>query len=235
MRSIWIGFLMLSLVWPAVARSDEREDRTPSTTTPSIAQLRAEFQRRVLAEVPAAGEDSRWLSEEIREINRIVARIAREVYGDHPTVLRATAEELLDELPTIQSGAWTGYVERHRVEDIAIINDVANLPEGAHAFEATLLASGGWQPKRAASLLKQIVFARALSPEQIGKRMYLAHYVPDRVYRVADRETTTFAVKSLHDFIIVEVRLSETGVFLPVSATWMTPKPRSDGEAGDGG
>ena len=41
------------------------------------------------------------------------------------------------------------------------------------------------------------------------------------------------AVKSLHDFVIVEVRLSETGVFLPVSATWMTPKSSSGDGPGD--
>jgi len=220
---------------PADASPATKEgvQESPSDAGPSLQQLLQQFEQRVLDEVWAAdNQDATNALDDIGQLTRRTAKIAREVYGDHPRVLRARAEQLLGDLPTITPDAWAGYVVRHRLENIPKLieaefgtADDANEPR----IEELFLASG-WDPKRTALITANMLLARAVPPHQLGKRMLLSRFVPDRVHRVTRGGPTTLAVKSLDEYVLVEVRLSEAGIVVPVSAVWMTTAEATEGK-----
>jgi hypothetical protein len=176
--------------------------------TPSIENLQAEFEKRVLAGVKLDGDRNP------QEIMMAASRIARDVFGKHPEVLHTRAKELLRKLPALQPNALAGYVEKHN----------ATIAPGLLAADETVFLAYGWQPERVAAVAKNIVLARNMSVQQTGQRALLTQFVPDKVYLLPDRKVTTLAVKSLRDFILVELRLENSGVFVPVSVTWMVEK-----------
>jgi hypothetical protein len=184
--------------------------------TPSIEELQSEFEKRVLAEVKVDGESRP------QEIVKAAAEVARDVFGKHPEVLRAKAKELLKKLPSLKPDVLTGYVARHAL---------TNIPQllAEEKMDETAFFAFGWQPARVAAVAKNLVLARHITPQQLGRRSVLAHFVLDKVYTVPGRETTTLAVKSLGDYVLVEMRLEKSGVFVPVSVSWMvekTPEPQ---------
>ncbi len=185
--------------------------RQVADTAPPIEELQARYEGRFLAEI-ARNDDL-----PMEDVGKAAVALAREVFGGHPQVLRAKAEERFRLLPPLDRDVLDGsYTTRHTLADFPrLFSELAS----AEDFVIGL----GWDPAHVAdmawpSLLKEMTTA------ELDRLANLETHLPYKTYRVPGGERTVVAVRSpLDDFFLVELRLNAFGVFVPVSVRWMTP------------
>lgn len=190
-------------------RSGKKADESARKT---IEELQGEFEMKVLSEVKAEGENLRPL-----ELQLLAVKVAKQTFGKHPAVLRAEAEKAFKELPRMEAKALEGHEVRHNINLVELMREDGYKPE-----EVFILR--GWQPEWVARIVVQMACARLWGAEQFGRRAILLQFVPDKVFVLEGQERSTLVIRSLRDYVLVEVELAESGVFLPVSLRWLLPK-----------
>ncbi len=198
----------------AKLKSGKKADESTVTT---IEDLQKEYERRILSEVEAKGEDMRP-----EELQTLAVKIAKETFGRHPEVLRAQAEKALKKLPKIDAQKLEGHVVKHKVDLLEVMREESYKPEDVFLLR-------GWQPEWVAGIVVQMARARLWGIEQFSRRAILLQFVPDKVFVLEGQKRTTLAIRSLRDYVLVEVELAESGVFLPVSLRWLLPKGSEKG------
>ena len=160
---------------------------------PSNEELQAQYEKRILTEVVLNDESS------VEDMTKAVMGIAKDVFGKHPDVLKAKAEELLEKMESLKPDALKGYTAKKTVTNIQESLSAQKLDEDVFLFY-------GCRPKHVARFMKNLVLARHISPRQMGQRSVLGEVLPDKVYRVPGKKKTTLAVISLKD-IFLEIRI----------------------------
>ncbi|UCG47227.1 MAG: hypothetical protein JSU94_17260 [Phycisphaerales bacterium] len=93
-------------------------------------------------------------------------------------------------------------------------------------YAATLLASGFWNPVRAAAGWQQMMLARTVGSERIGRRAAAARFVQQRVELVdGDGEEPSLAVRLGPELFVVGLKYDrDSGVYMPGECRWLIHK-----------
>jgi len=102
----------------------------------------------------------------------------------------------------------------------------AELPED---YAAVLLASGFWNPARAAAGWQEMTLARMVGPERIGRRAAAARFVQQRVEVVdGNGEEPTLAVRLGPELFVVGLEYDRgSGVYMPGQCRWLIRKAKA--------
>ncbi len=188
----------LSFVIMALACLAQADD------SPTMAELERRFEQKIVAiakaETPPAGS-----------MEEAIFQASISVFSNHTDIVSREADRRLAELPafTREDIPTTATVRTFDLSELF----VSDLKEFVNAF--------GWQPKRVAQTAKASVLTRQLGVEQFGRRVLLKAALPNRYYRLDDRENPTIVVESLGDIFVVECWKHERGIFVPRSLMWL--------------
>lgn len=206
--------LATAALLPGLA-SGQREPAKPVT----FGDLQARFQEayREALQDPANTSNP-------ERISTLSMKIAADVYGPHPVVMRTATEEGLDALPVWAKSLEADYLPRGesvRFEDLKDWFGVT--PQGQ---EKGLWLLTGWQPHGLGSTVANVMLARTLSAEEFGIRSLVRQQVPPEVFRLAATEQPTLVMQTLDDLFVIECALGDLGVLEPMEVAWYVRRDR---------
>ncbi|WP_320041724.1 hypothetical protein [uncultured Desulfobacter sp.] len=180
---------------------------TACTKDVTFSLLQKEFQEKVITLVSETA-----LSE--GELLTKIEIFGQETFGKFPKVVKKEAQKRFNELPLFSESD----LERYKVK--ATINQsTLSDPDSAQLWILI-----GWAPDKLAEWAKQTILARNLGPSEYGRFVVINRFHPDNTYRFGTDNFPKLVVESLDDIFIVELSLTEYGVFKPLSIQWMKKK-----------
>jgi hypothetical protein len=81
-----------------------------------------------------------------------------------------------------------------------------------------------WSPEKMADWVKQAFRFRHLDSSEIERLIVINAWCPDKLYRTGTNKNPNLVVESLGDIFIINLTLTEQGVFKLDSVKWMKRK-----------
>ena len=149
------------------------------------------------------------------------AVVADSIYSPHAPLLVQEAVGRLSDMPRYGDGLLQGKTLRDSMslEAAYVISFLAE--DGAEELDGFFYILRFWDPVEAASFSKALFLGRLLPPFELGGRTIAEKVVRDRCFLVHDDpQYPTIAVVSLEDVFIMEMKLSQSGFYLPLRILW---------------
>ena len=207
MKKFWVSLAMMGgLLFggPAIAEPDLSQ--WPALEN----QYRSE-----LAETFAQKPIEEWGFDEIQ---LVAAKVAEQVYGKEPELVRAKMLADLALIPLWQGEALSTYQERETLK-------VAELELMLKSNELPWELFYGKPPQELARVMKTMLFSTAVEVKHLGQVTLMTQFIPDRMYRLPDVDRQ-LVMESYNDHLFVMTfDLSESGLLTPIEVQWLEPQP----------
>ncbi len=163
------------------------------------------------------------------EISDIALNASKNVYGAHPKLMKQKVLFELQQLPLLEEKTLSNYQVKESLNLIQLQTELSPWlkPEGqgGERYEDWLPLFYSKTPEQIALMMKHMLYARNISPKQLGQRAIITQFMPDQTFQIKASTPPQIALKTFDDnLFLVQVQITESGILKPQKVEWLQSK-----------